>query len=241
MMAMWWRLTALGLMGTLSMALVSFEQLGPAPIDPLLVRALAVIQPTIFVMLCAALGLWAAPKVELDAPVVRAWAERRPLWPTLRPQLAPGLMGGIAIAALLVAFWMAVRAQPFATPILAFEMPLVTKLLYGGIVEELLLRWGLMSLFVWAAWRLGGAKDVVQPWTVWAGLIASSLLFAAGHLPVLHALLPDPPGWFVGLVLGANFISGLLFGWLFWRRGLEAAMLAHALAHLFAAVALAVR
>jgi hypothetical protein len=34
----------------------------------------------------------------------------------------------------------------------------------------------------------------------------------------------------VGVLLG-NFIPGLLFGWLFWRRGLEAAVLSHAFAH----------
>jgi hypothetical protein len=35
-------------------------------------------------MLLMALGLWAAPKVGLDAPVVRAWAEGKSLWPALR-------------------------------------------------------------------------------------------------------------------------------------------------------------
>jgi hypothetical protein len=42
------------------------------------------------------------------------------------------------------------------------------------------------------------------------------------------------------LIVAANALPGLLFGWLFWRRGLEAAMGAHALAHLFAWAALAI-
>ena len=239
MMAMWWRLTLLGSIGAASMMLVDLDQFGEAPVDPALLRLLAVLQPTVLVALCAALGLWVAPKVGLDAPVVRAWSEGRPVLPALSPQLVPAALGGVAIAALLVAFWSVVRVQSFAAPVLVFEMPLATKLLYGGIVEELLLRWGLMSLFVWVAWRAGGAARPVPAWALWTGLVASSGLFAVGHLPVLYFLLPNPPDWFVALAVVANFIPGMLFGWLYWRRGLEAAMMAHALAHLLSTAALA--
>ena len=74
-------------------------------------------------------------------------------------------------------------------------------------------------------------------WAVWSALVASSALFAAGHLPMLHVLMPAAPGWFVGMALAGNFIPGMLFGWLYWRRGLEAAIIAHALAHLLSTVA----
>lgn len=237
---MWWRLALLGLPGTFSVLLLRLDQFGPMPFDPMLVKALAVVQPTVLMLLAVALGLWAAPKVGLDAPVVRAWAERRPTLPALMPQLAPAAWAGAAVAAMLVAFWSVVRAQDFAAPVTALETPLAMKLLYGGVVEELLLRWGVMSLFVWIAWRLGGAARPVPAWAIWTGLIASSMLFAAGHLPVLFVLLPEAPGWFVGLALAANFLPGMLFGWLYWRRGLEAAMIAHALAHLLSSAALAV-
>jgi len=240
MIAMWWRLTLLGMIGAASLALVDFGQFGEAALDPALLRLVATLQPAVLVALCVALGLWAAPKVGLDAPTVRAWAERRPVLPALYSQLAPAALGGLAIAVMLVGFWSAVRAQDFAAPVLAFELPLVTKLLYGGIVEELLLRWGVMSLFVWIAWRAGGAARPVPAWALWSGLVTSSLLFAVGHLPALYFLLPNPPGWFVGLALIANFIPGMLFGWLYWRRGLEAAMIAHALAHLLATIALSI-
>ena len=31
-----------------------------------------------------------------------------------------------------------------------------------------------------------------------------------------------------------NTLPGVIFGWLFWKRGIEAAMIAHALAHALA-------
>ena len=70
--------------------------------------------------------------------------------------------------------------------------------------------------------------------------VPGALLFAAGHLPMLFFLLPEPPGVLILMVLAGNALPGLLFGWLFWRRGLEAAMIAHALAHLFGTIATAV-
>jgi hypothetical protein len=240
MFAMWWRLAVLGAFGVASLLLAPLEQLVPLPIDPLAVRALSMIQPAVLTLLMAALGLWAAPKVGLDAPVVRAWAEGKSVWPALRPQLVPAVLGGLAVAALLVAYANYLQTQPAAAPLLTLEMPLPTRLLYGGIIEELLLRWGILSLFVWLAWRAGGARRPVPSWCIWTGLTVAALLFAAGHLPVLHMLLPDPPVWLTGLIVAANALPGLLFGWLFWRRGLEAAMGAHALAHLFAWAALAI-
>jgi membrane protease YdiL (CAAX protease family) len=238
--AFWWRLSLLGLAGTVSLTLVPFEQLVPVPIDATLLRLLALIQPSLLVLLAAALGVWAAPRVGLDAPVIRAWAEQRPWLPALRPQIMPALLGAVAIAAILVVFWLFGASQPFGSPLLTFEVPLVTKLLYGGIVEELLLRWGFMSLLAWAAWRIGGAGRPVPAACVWIALVASALLFAVGHLPVLYLLLPGAPAWVTPLVLAANAVPGMMLGWLFWRRGLEAAIIAHAMAHLFAVLALSI-
>ncbi len=236
--ALWWRLSLLGLIGTASLTLAPLEQLVPAPIDATLLRLLAVLQPGLLVLLFAALGVWAAPRAGLDAPVFRAWAERRPWLSELRPQIAPALLVAGAIAAILVVFWLFVISQPFASPLLRFEIPLATKLLYGGIVEELLLRWGFMSLLVWAAWRIGGSRRPIPAVCVWIGLVASALLFAAGHLPALYVLLPDAPAWVTPVVLAANAVPGVMLGWLYWRRGLEAAMIAHAMAHFFAVLAL---
>ena len=38
----------------------------------------------------------------------------------------------------------------------------------------------------------------------------------------------------LAFVVGWNTLAGLVFGWLFWRHGLEAAIVAHALAHVVA-------
>lgn len=231
-LAMWWRLALLGLVGAASMVLAPLEQLVPVDMDLRTLRLLAVVQPAILVVAAAGLGAWFAPKVALDAPAVRAWAEQRHAWPVLARQLPAAATAGLVVGLALVAFAAMIDAE-LTGPAATFNLPLVTKLLYGGIVEELLLRWGVMSLLVWAAWRLARAGEPVPDWCYWTGVLLAALLFAVGHLPALFLLMAEPPEWLVALVVVANFLPGILFGWLYWRRGLEAAMVAHALAHLF--------
>ena len=237
---MWWRLSLLGLIGTSTMLLAPLERIVPTDMPAMTLRVLAVVQPSILVLAFAALGLWAGPRLGLDAPAVRAWAERKPVLAALRPQLLPALIAGAAIALVLILFWLVIAAMPVvAEKVAVLEMPLVTKLLYGGIVEELLLRWGLMSFFAWAVWRIAGRPAAPPVWCMWTAILFAAILFAAGHLPMLYLLVPQPPSALVLLVLAGNALPGIMFGWLFWRRGLEAAMIAHALAHLFSVAALA--
>ena len=114
-----------------------------------------------------------------------------------------------------------------------FDPPLLARMFYGGITEEVLLRWGMMTALTWLTWRLlQRREEVVRPAYVRLAIVLSSLVFGLGHLPVAHFLLggftPSTLFW----VIGVNTTFGLLFGWLYWRRGLESAMLAHALTHL---------
>ena len=59
----------------------------------------------------------------------------------------------------------------------------------------------------------------------------SALLFGAGHLPAASVLIGRLTTDIMLFVVGANAVFGGIFGYLFWRRGLEAAMIAHGTAH----------
>ena len=67
---------------------------------------------------------------------------------------------------------------------------------------------------------------------VWLAIVTSALIFALGHLPVAHYFLGGLTPTTLSWVIGANMSLGILFGWLYWRRGLESAMIAHATTHL---------
>ena len=227
------RLIVMGLCGVLSLAFVPVERLGEPGLSAGALRALILVQPLALTLVAIAVGLWAAPRAGLDAPAVRAWAHGGPIAPILRAQLPAAAIGGALVALVLILYQAAV-APVFAvaeTKVADLEPPLVTKLLYGGVAEELQLRWGLMSLLALLALRVAGTGNG----PMWAANVLTAMAFAAGHLPLLFLLVGEPGLPLLAAVLGGNFVAGLVFGHLYWRHGLEAAMMAHALAHLLAA------
>lgn len=186
--------------------------------------------------LLLALAVWAgvalAPPLGLRAPVFEAAATGRRILPELSSQALPGIVIGVPAGLLLFVF---TRFSPREIAELAgrYNPPLLARMLYGGITEEVLLRWGVMTGMTWLAWRfLQHRQDVVRPAYVWLAIVSSALVFGLGHLPIAHFLLGGFTPSILLWVIGANTSFGVLFGWLFWRRGLESAMVAHAMTHL---------
>jgi hypothetical protein len=222
--SLWVTLAALALAGLMTMMLAPIEQLLPAGIA--IPRAALLVQPAVLIVLFALAGWWAAPKVGLDAPVLgellerRDWASplRRAVWPTL----AGGVVGGICIAG-----FGAVAGDLLHGRAQLIELPLVTRVFYGGTVEELIFRWGLLSLFALALTKLRVGPGAA----LWIANAAAALLFAAGHVPGIMMTASAAPAWLPWAVMLGNTIVGLVCGWLFMRRGFEAAMVAHGLAH----------
>ena len=188
-------------------------------------------QSGVMVAVAAAAGAFLASKVGLHAPVAEAAASGRPVGPALRPQLLPGLAGAVFGTALLLALG-AVAPDAISALEGRFDPPFWVRVLYGGVTEEVLVRWGVMTAAVWAGWRFVQRRDgAPRPGVVWTAVVASALLFGAGHLPTAAALTgPLTLPVVVYVVLG-NSAFGLVAGWLYWRKGLEAAVLAHVGTH----------
>ncbi len=207
-------------------------------------KLLSLVQPTLILTVAVVIGVALTPGVGLSAPVAEALAAGGNMFRSLRPQLAPGVIGGLVGGICIVLI--SLLSKPFLSVsavdrIAKFSklLPLPARILYGGLTEELLLRWGFMTLIVWAAWRVfkKGQSAPTKAYFV-GGILMSSLLFGAGHLPVGYMLLPDSFGLALVLfIILANSAFGLIAGYLFWKRGLESAMIAHILCHLVLAFA----
>lgn len=200
------------------------------PLSALL--ALQAVQTAVLVGAATALGLRLGPAVGLGAPDLAALVARRPgARARLRAVLAPAVGAGIAVSAVVVALdlWVfSPRLPPPADPASAAQPPAWQGLLaalYGGISEELLLRLGIMTVLVWLATRWTRSR-VPTPAVLWTAVVVTALLFGIGHLPATATVWPLTP-LVVARALLLNGLSGLVFGWLYWRRGLLAAMLAH--------------
>jgi membrane protease YdiL (CAAX protease family) len=98
---------------------------------------------------------------------------------------------------------------------------------YGGITEEILLRLFVMSFFVWLGHFVSKtAEEKPTAAVIWIANILAAVLFGLGHLPALASLVPLTP-LVVARTVVLNGLLGIVFGWLYWKRGLEAAMISH--------------
>ena len=206
-------------------------------------KILSLIQPTVLLVIAVLTGIALAPKVGLSAPVAEALAAGRPFLPALRPQLVPGLLG--AVVGTLCIVLTAAIFEPLLSPEIlertrAFSrlVPMPTRLLYGGITEELLLRWGFLTLVVWVVWRVL-QRRVIKPTKISfvTAILVSSIVFGLGHLPVALTLLPESGIAVILFVILANSAFGVVAGYLYWKYGLEAAIIAHMFGHVLLAIA----
>ncbi len=207
------------------------EAFAQVPISLPVLVALQAVQGAVLLGLLSWVGLRMGHRVRLGSPVLQGWVtERRaPHWQSLRPFQA-ALIGAAAAAVILGASaaidpMLPAKLQEVADP--GKGRTALNGLLasfYGGIAEELQLRLFLMTLLVWLfsvlARRAPGAA------AFWVAIIVAALLFGAGHLPAAAKLwgLTDIV---IFRTLALNAIGGLAFGWLYWRRGIEMAMLGH--------------
>ncbi|HEY9659276.1 MAG TPA: CPBP family intramembrane glutamic endopeptidase, partial [Allocoleopsis sp.] len=178
-----------------------------------------------------------AHKVGLSAPLAEAISNRTSISLALQPQVLPGiiggLVGGIALIAVQYSFKLILPSEFMVkAEALSSNTPFLTRILYGGITEELLLRWGLMTLLVWSGWRIfSQGQGVPSTFCFVAAIALSTLIFGLGHLPLAFALGTQVTVSVIAYVIVGNSVFGLIAGYLYWHKGLEAAMIAHMLVH----------
>ena len=224
---------AVAVTATLLPKILSDLPVGELPPMPMgVIALLSTAQSAVVLALAVWAGVALGPVAGFEAPLIAAAMTRRPVGPVLRRQLIPGLGFGLLGGVLLFGAW---RLAP--TLLLTVQdrvsLPLFARVLYGGITEELLLRWGLMTALTWLTWaiiqRRQGVPGRAQ---IWLAISVSAVLFSVGHLPAASFLAGPLDSFAVAWVISVNTVLGLLFGYLFWRRGLESAMIAHALTHI---------
>jgi hypothetical protein len=101
-------------------------------------------------------------------------------------------------------------------------------ILYGGIVEEVIARWGLMNLLVFFAMVFAKQNNSV---VIWSAIVLSGLLYGVGQIPVYLAAGCLPSRRLIYSIILLCLWQGVLFGFIFWQYGLFSSILAHMLFH----------
>ena len=225
----------------------------PLPLPALI--AIQAMQMFILVTLLAWAGLRMGHRVGLGSPLLQRWINRHG-HAGLR-MLRPGHSALLGVAAAVAILLLSHLLDPLLLPEPRVAMQDIDGArnalygllasFYGGIVEEVQLRLFLMSLLVWLAMQVArlrpaqpagavAAPPQTRPAVMWAAILIAALLFGAGHLPAAAGIWGLDAGVIARTVL-LNAIGGVAFGWVYWKRGLEMAVLSHFAADLVLHVA----
>lgn len=207
-------------------------------IPPYVLVSMSSLQTGILGFVMALIGLKLAPKVQLHLPFLEAFVEKRGFSGWSKKWLLIAIFGGVigmAITLLLDEIVFAPYMPTFdETQPVTWWKGLVSGVLYGGIYEEVMLRLFLMTVIIWLLAKLTRRlKDSLSPAFYWSGIIVSSILFGAGHLPATYMLFAELTPVIIARALLLNGLMGVFFGYLFWKKGLEHSMISHMSAHVF--------
>lgn len=183
------------------------------------------IQMVIMAAVCIFIGLYLAPKVGLKIPILEDYFEGKNIGSTRLIQLLKtGLTCGVLVGVAIFIIDFGCFARIAASLIKNFEPSLWKRFLaafYGGICEEIFLRLFFMTTLSWLFFKF--KKSALS---MWLAIIISTIFFGLGHLPMTATLITLSPLVILRALI-LNGIAGISFGWLYWKKGLETAMVAH--------------
>ena len=170
------------------------------------------------------IALVLAQKSGLGAPLLEGLIKKGDIYPWIYKISALSLF--IAILTCVPILLLNLKANPN-------EIPAIWKLILAsvdaGIQEEIFYRFFLMTLVVWLGGHMWQDKNGYPSKSViHAAIILSALIFAWAHIddkianPALNA---SPAAYF--WVLLVNTLIGITLGLLYWKQGLECAILTH--------------
>jgi membrane protease YdiL (CAAX protease family) len=235
---LFWVLLGAGLFGVLAVMPLLLALLGPllakAPLPlPLpLLLVLQFLQSAILLALAVGLGLLLGRRLGLGLPIVESWLSGEKVSNRLRLVLPSATVAGLGVGLVLFVlikfvFLPHIPALPLVAEANISLWKRALASFYGGIVEELLMRLFLLSLLAWLLgkiWR--GVDGLPGKGVLWTANFIVAIIFGLGHLPSASMVMPITPIVVVAALV-LNGIAALVFGYLYWTKGLEAAMVAH--------------
>ncbi|MGL5513843.1 MAG: CPBP family intramembrane glutamic endopeptidase [Sporomusa sp.] len=189
---------------------------------------LGTLQAVVFTAICGFLGYILSDKTGLMRPFK---FEKKPLLSTAIATLISGILFSLD-------YWLFGQTIPGLSETYEIQTSpssFVSSIFYGGVVEEVLMRLFLMSLFVFLLCKIFVRKydreHTPQSVFIVANILAAAL-FAAGHLPATISTFGSLTPIIVFRCFLYNGGLGLVFGWLYHKYGIHYSMFAHAGVHI---------
>lgn len=210
----------------------------PMPLP--LLATIQIIEQVVMFGIAIAIGLFFANRIGLGMPILEARLKGESTAGKIRTILLVSIILGIVASLLIIAldiyvFQPALKAelgnQASALASSSASTPAAWKgflaSFYGGINEEILLRLCLMTFLAWLGHFLGKTTEGKPTILIlWIANILAAIIFGLGHLPATSLLLPLTPLVILRAII-LNGLAGIAFGYLYFTRGLESAMVSH--------------
>jgi len=202
-----------------------------------LLLTISIFQSALLLGLMTFSGLWAAKRLGLGAPLVDSWVAGAPPFQNLKQSVGQsivlGLIGAIAIIAL--EHWVFIPLDAGGLGTVAQEHPPAWMGLlasfYGGIAEEVQLRLFLFSFLAlgvkYLTDRFNSMKqEKLGSRSFWVTNVVVAIVFGLAHLPATAELIAITP-LIVVRAIALNGVIGIMAGYLYWKRGIEMAIVCH--------------
>lgn len=193
---------------------------------------LSFFQTAVLSAIAIGVGLLAARAIGLGAPYFEADlagnGSMQAVALMLRPAVGLGLLGGSTLLMMDLLFLPHLPEALLDTARKTTLWQNFAASFYGGINEEVLMRLFGLSVLTWLLSRVWHTSAGLPTQTVfWTVNAIMAVLFGLGHLPAVKGLLGRITLLMLARTLLLNAPIGLICGWLFWRHGIEAAVVAH--------------
>jgi hypothetical protein len=195
------------------------------------VLATQIAQGTAFLLLSIFTGIFLGKKVGLKATLLESLFEGRGLPEGFNSSFKLSVLLGLLVGTLIFATDRLVFSM-FTEPltILLSSPPIEQRILYSfyaGIVEEIILRFFLVTLLVWISWKIKKTPEGFPTTTgFWLSILLVSTIYGIGYFFSLTPVT-DYNAILSLATIALAIISGSVFGWLYWKKGLEAAIIAN--------------
>ncbi|MEW6085306.1 MAG: CPBP family intramembrane glutamic endopeptidase [Chloroflexota bacterium] len=215
------------------------ELIAQVPISLPVLIALQIAQSGILFGILIFIGMILMKRIGLSAPILDSVARGESASDKIRAVLPISIALGVIAALLIIGLDMFIFQPALLRELgesadglnLQTSQPAAWKgflaSFYGGIAEEIQLRLFIMSLLAWLGSLINKTPEGKPTSAVfWIAIIATAILFGLGHLPATATIIPLTPLVITRAIL-LNGLGGAAFGYLYWKRGLESAMIAH--------------
>jgi membrane protease YdiL (CAAX protease family) len=189
------------------------------------------------VVVLAGIGLFLACRIGLGLPFIEGWLRKEPVWMRFQKALVTSILVGVVASFIILIVNRFVFAPSLLEEIERFGLTLpgspppwqgLLASFSAGVTEEAMFRLFGVTLLAWIGSRFSHDSEG-RPTSIvlWISIVIVAVAFGVAHLPLTATIGLPLNALVITRAIVVNGIGGVAFGWLYWTRGLESAMIAH--------------